>query len=367
MTGPATMPAEKTHEPAAVLEGLGPELGPRVLVTGACGFLGRLLVEALVALGCEVRALDVAPPVVEQTGTDPVIADIRDAEAVAAACTDVDVVFHTAARIVLHGIGPKAVADEVWSINEGGTKTLLAAARAAGVGRFIFTSSHNVVLDRPCQELDETAPYATRFTDVYTPSKIAAERAVLEADEPGGMRTCALRPGGIWGPGGVMLEAFLGEVVKGTFRAYMGDPEATVDNTHIDTLIRAELLAAHGLQTTPERVGGQAYFITDDERLNGMRWFEPALTELDYPIPRVWVPTWLVYGFGWLMEVIYLLGGPTPLITRASVLKVCRTSSLKVDKARDHLGWAPLWSRDTGMAALTPWLQARHDELKGTP
>ena len=364
MTASTTTFREQAHDLDAVLEGLGPDLGPRALVTGAGGFLGRHLVEALVRLGCEVRALDVTPAFIERTGIETVIADVRDEAAVAAACAGVDVVFHTAARIVLHGIGPKAVRDEVWSINEGGSRTLLAAARAAGVGRFVFTSTHNVVLDGPCHELDETAPYATHFVDVYTPSKIAAERAVLEADEPGGMRTCALRPGGIWGPGGVMIEAFLGELVKGTFRAYMGDPESTVDSTHIDTLVRAELLAASGLQTRPERIGGQAYFITDDERLNGLRWFEPVMTALDYPIPRIWIPTWLVYSFGWVMEIIYLLGGPRPVVTRSSILKVCRTSSLKVDKARDHLGWAPLWSRDTGLAVLMPWLQARHDAIK---
>lgn len=352
----------------ALTAGVHPaDVGPVALVTGARGFVGKRLVDALVHLGVEeVRALDVslhdAPP---RKGVVPVVADVRDSRAMLAACEGVSTVFHTAARIALHGIGPPSEAREVDGVNVGGTKSVCTAAEAQGVKRLVHTSSHNVVLGPyPLDEVDESVPYVDRFIDVYTPSKIEAERVVLSSDTEGGLRTCALRPGGIWGAGGYMMTAFLGELVKGTFRVYIGRPENLVDQTHLDNLVRAELLAAKGLSRHPERVGGQAYFITDDERLNGMAWFEPVIRQLGYPVPTRWIPRGPVYLAGWLMECIYRLGGPAPVITRASIHKVTCSSSLRTDKARRDLGWEPLVQRDEGLRAMAQWIDAAHERAK---
>ena len=343
------------------------DLGPTVLVTGARGFVGQRLVEALVHLGCTVRAADLASPGSHSPpGVEPLVADVCDLDAMSAACAGVDTVFHTAARIALHGIGPKHVEEALFQVNVGGTRTLLEAAQTQGVKHLVFTSSHNVVLGRePVHEAHEdSTPYASEFIDIYTPSKIEAERLVLASDTPNGLRTCALRPGGIWGAGGVMMVSFLEQLTKGSLVAFLGKPDTVLDNTHLDNLVRAELLAAAGLSRRPEVVGGQAYFVTDDERINGLSWFAPAIIQLGYKVPTLWLPSKPMYFVGWCLELVYRLGGPAPTITRASIHKVTCSSSLKMDKARAHLGWEPVVQQEDGLRSLGQWLDGAHARMK---
>jgi 3beta-hydroxy-delta5-steroid dehydrogenase/steroid delta-isomerase len=262
-------------------------------------------------------------------------------------------VFHAAAAMSFVGTGPTAARERVFSINVGGTRAVLEGAAAAGVRALVATSSANVVLDRELVEVGEEVPYASTFVDWYGESKAEGERLVRAADTPGGLRTVALRPGGIWGPGegGLMITAFLDQLAAGRFVATLGRPDAVVDNTHVDSLVRAELLAARALRWTPDIVGGQAYFVTDDERLHGTAWFRPLVEGLGHRWPRARIPGRVAYALAWLGEQAYRLGGPEPVLTRIGVLKLDRSSALRVDRARRDLGYAPLWTRDTGLAA----------------
>jgi 3beta-hydroxy-delta5-steroid dehydrogenase/steroid delta-isomerase len=349
---------------AAVTEGLDETVGPRCLVTGGAGYVGRHLCRALLALGCEVRSLDLAPS--PEPGVRSLVGDVRSPKDCAAACEGVDTVFHVAAVITLCGLAPGEVAERIHSVNALGTEVLLAAAREAGVGRLVHTSSINVVIDRRLVEVDEVAPYGTAFVDLYSPAKVIAERAALAADTPGGLRTAALRPGGVWGPGdSFMLRTFLQELAAGRFLATVGDGSATADNTHVFSLVRAQLLAARRLGEAPEGVGGRAYFVTDDERVNGMAWFRPVAEGLGYRYPRLWIPGWLGYLAGWTCEAVYALGGPAPSLSRMAALKLSRTASFRIDRAREELGYAPLVDHKAGLALHLEDYRALHDALAG--
>jgi len=74
---------------------------------------------------------------------------------------------------------------------------------------------------------------------------------VLAADTPDGLRTCALRPGGVWGndTGSMMIKSFLTQFATGKFTALIGNGKATMDNTHVDNLVDAQLLAAKNLRS----------------------------------------------------------------------------------------------------------------------
>ena len=113
----------------------------------------------------------------------------------------------------------------------------------------------------------------------------------------------------------------------------------------------AGLFAARALRRTPDVVGGQAYFVTDDERLHGTAWFRPLVEGLGHRWPRARIPGRVAYALAWLGEQAYRFGGPEPVLTRIGVLKLDRSSALRVDRARRDLGYAPLWTRDTGLAA----------------
>ena len=88
-----------------------------------------------------------------------------------------------------------------FAVNVGGTENLVHAAQAAGVKRFVYTASNSVVMGgQQISGGDETMPYTTRFNDLYTETKVIAEKFVLGENGVAGMLTCSIRPSGILGP-----------------------------------------------------------------------------------------------------------------------------------------------------------------------
>lgn len=333
-------------------------IGPRCLVTGGAGYVGANLVRRLREAGCEVRSFDV----IEHTpgpGVETMVGDLRDYDRLRAACDGVDTVFHTAAVIKLLEIARPSLRRFVFDVNVGGTRNIVRAAADAGVGALVHTSSFNVVLDRALTGCDETLPYATRSRDLYTASKIEAEKLLLAADADGGPRTCALRPGGIWGSdtGAMMIRSFLEEVAAGNFKVLIGNGKAVIDNTHVDNLVDAQLLAAKALRANPDVTGGQPYFITDDEPVNGLEWFRPLVEGLDQPFPTFRLPGGPMRFVGRMMEVAHLFGAPEPKLTRRGVRNLTESMSLRIDKARRELEYHPRYNRANGMPLLLP--QAR--------
>lgn len=342
------------------------EVGRVCLVTGGAGYLGRHLVRALLDLGCEVRVLDRAP--ITEPGVTAFQGDLADAALLQAACAGVDTVFHAAAVITLLGVARQAVRERVFRINVDGTRQVIHACQASGVGRLVYTSSANVVIDRELVEVDESVPYASAWVDLYGESKAEAERLVRAANSPA-LRTVALRPGGIWGPGGggFMIDAFLRQLAERRFVATIGDGAAVVDNTHVYSLVRAELLAARALRHTPERVGGQAYFITDDERINGIAWFRPLVEALGEPWPSRALPGRAMYLLAWSLEWAHYLGAPEPPLTRIGIAKLIRSSAFRIDRARDDLGYAPLIDHRAGLRLHHADYEASFRALRGAP
>ncbi len=155
----------------------------RVLVTGGSGFVGANLVTELLERGHQVRSFDRAPsPLPAHPRLQVLQGDICDTDTVAAAVDGIDTVFHTAAIIDL--MGGASVTDEYrqrsFAVNVGGTENLVHAAQAAGVKRFVYTASNSVVMGgKRISGGDETLPYTERFNDLYTETKVVAEKFVL--------------------------------------------------------------------------------------------------------------------------------------------------------------------------------------------
>lgn len=118
------------------------------------------------------------------------------------------------------------------AVNVGGTQNVLREASAAGARRLVHTSTNNVAFDgRPVVDGDETYPYAEGARDLYTATKLRAEKCVLAANDEGGLLTCAIRPGGIFGPGEErILPALVEQCAKGRLVIVIGDGRAASDN-----------------------------------------------------------------------------------------------------------------------------------------
>src|SRR4029079_4363207 len=111
-----------------------------VLLTGATGFLGQHVLRELLLTGTKVRALSrsaAGDALLRGLGAEPVRADVTDADAVRAAMTGVDAVFHTAADTNTW----RPNNDSQTRTNVGGAQNLLAAAKANNVIAFLHTSS----------------------------------------------------------------------------------------------------------------------------------------------------------------------------------------------------------------------------------
>ncbi|MCA9623224.1 MAG: NAD-dependent epimerase/dehydratase family protein [Myxococcales bacterium] len=146
----------------------------KILVTGATGKVGSRLVTHLVQRGDEIRALVRDPERAATTlsaRVELVAGDLLDAGSLANATRGVEAVVHCAA--FFRGATP----EQAHAVNDLGTRHLAQAARAASVGRFVFTSTGLVYGSTGGRPVDEEAPCAA--IDAYPVSKLAAERFLL--------------------------------------------------------------------------------------------------------------------------------------------------------------------------------------------
>ena len=200
---------ESYAEAAAVLR------GKRVLVTGATGFTGGALAEALAELGAEVRVFARRPQGLAarlQGQVEVACGDVRDRQAVARAVSECDVVYHIAALSRDASTKPQAY----WDVNVGGTEAVLEACAEQRVARLVYCSTmgvHGSVRRIPS---DERAPL--RPGDAYQRSKLVAEQRVWTWHHATGIPTSVVRPAGIYGPGDLRLPAGLDR------HRYVGQP-----------------------------------------------------------------------------------------------------------------------------------------------
>ncbi|MGI9591659.1 MAG: NAD-dependent epimerase/dehydratase family protein [Myxococcota bacterium] len=338
--------------------------GLRVLVTGGAGFLGRALLRELakVPLG-ELRVFDLAevdlhefPDVVSRRG------DVRDADAVFDACRGVDVVVHAASQIDWG----HASSDELAEVNVGGTENVLRACRATRVRGLVYTSSMDAVCGtRPLVQVDETLPYPVRFTNEYARTKALAEQAVIRANTPE-LRTCALRPCGMFGEGDPYHVANVLRVVKaGNLPFRIGNGRAAFEHVYVGTVAHAHVLALRALLEPGSAVGGERYFITDETpAVNFFEFMEPVLKELGYelpprsrhlPYPVAWTLGALLEGVAWISRPV---GRFAPTLTRSSVRFVGHDHTFVGDKARRELGYEPIYAESDALKRTVEWFRS---------
>lgn len=317
--------------------------GTQVLVTGAAGFLGSALVEALCARGISVRALVRRPAALG--AAEIVQGDLRDPEALARACEGIDLVFHTAAKA--GGWGDPA---EYEAVNVGGTEALLRAAHAAGVRAFVYTSSPSVVFDgRPIEGEDERLPYARRFLADYPRTKALAEKRVLDFE---GLPTLALRPHLIWGPGDRHLLPRL--VARGKRLKRVGPGDPLTDTIYIDNCVHAHLLAGARLLDAPEGVAGRPFFVSDDRPVGLWTMANRLLEAAGAPTIRGRTPGNVARLAATLFEAWHRLtrNPREPLVTRFAVEQFLAPQWYDISAAKRDLGYAPIVTIEEGLEAL---------------
>ena len=341
----------------------------RVLVTGGSGFVGANLVTELLSRGLDVRSFDRAPsPLPEHPKLQTVVGDITDTDDVAAAVEGVDTVIHTAAIIDL--MGGASVTDEYrersFAVNVGGTRTLVHAAQAAGVSRFVYTASNSVVMSKQViAGGDETLPYTERFNDLYTETKVAAEKFVLGQNGEHGMLTCSIRPSDIWGRGDqTMFRKVFESVLAGHVKVLVGSKDVKLDNSYVHNLIHGFILAAEHLVpggTAP----GQAYFINDGEPINMFEFSRPVVEACGEPFPTFRVPGKLVWFVMRVWQFLHFrVGAPKPLLEPLAIERITIDNYFSIAKAQRDLGYVPLFTTEQAMADCLPYYTDLYAKMK---
>lgn len=322
----------------------------RALVTGGGGFLGRYVVEQLVSRGDTVRTFSRGDyPELERLGVEAVRGDIRDRDAVIAACENVEVVFHTAA---LPGIWGKW--ETYHAINTLGTHHVVDGCREHGVGRLVFSSSPSVTFDGADQKgVDESVPYPQKWLCHYPHSKALAEQHVLAANN-GGLATCALRPHLIWGPRDGHLVPRLIERAKSGQLRRVGDGTNLVDMIYVENAAEAHLRAADALAVGDSLVRGRAYFISQGEPVNCWDWINDLLALVDVPPISKSISQSAASCIGAVMESVYglLRIQSEPRMTRFLAAQLATDHYFDITRAREDFGYEASVSTVEGMRRL---------------
>lgn len=285
----------------------------RAFVTGSTGFIGGNLVRALLAGGLEVRAL-VRPAGdrrnIEGLPLELVEGDLGESRLLAEQIAGCDVVFHVAAHYSLWARDREAI----YRANVAGTENLLAAARQAGVSRFIHTSSVAAIGVPPEGELgtEQTTTTLAALVSDYKKSKYLAEQAALRAAREG-LDVVIVNPSTPIGahdvkptPTGEIVLRFL----QGRMPAYVHTGLNLID---VDDVVSGHILAWQRGRT------GERY-ILGNRNLTLKQMLDLLSAITGRPAPRISIPHLVPLAVAFIDEMVLArFFGKTPQVSVSSV------------------------------------------------
>jgi len=311
------------------------------LVTGATGLLGSHIAERLVAQERRVRAL--VRPTSETTflrslGVELFEGDLADVDSCRRAMKDVEVVYHSAAKVGDWGS---------WNEFQVGcldaTENLAQAALEARVERFVHISSTSAY-GHPAEggpPVEETAPLGQNLWpvwDYYTISKVECERLLWRHVEGSGLRLSVIRPSWLYGERDRTTVARLVTRLKAGKVPLIGNGDNPLSAIYAGNVADAAILAAGD----PSSVG-EAYNITSMGPISQRDWLDHFADACQAPRPTRHAPYRLVFAVALGLEAAGKLRRRKrpPLITRYATWLMGRNLVYSTAKAETKLGWKP--------------------------
>ena len=307
----------------------------RVLVTGGAGFIGSHIVEALVALGADVVAMD------DLSGgswdnlngfgekVTKLTSSILDEHAMSHAVEGCHYIFHEAALASV----PQSVAEPVrfYQVNAMGTLNLMQAARHGNVERIVYAGSSSAYgdggEDGPKTELMPAMPVSP-----YASSKLAGEEIMRAWSRSYGLDTAVVRYFNIFGPRqnansayAAVIAAFANVFAKGATPIIHGDGGQTRDFVFVHNVVHANLLAAR----CPRKLGGEIFNVGTGHSISVNELYERTAELMGKAGQKA------------------IHEGP-----RAGDV---RHSSADITKARRELGYVPIVSFEQGLIPTIQW------------
>ncbi|MGA3122980.1 MAG: NAD-dependent epimerase/dehydratase family protein [Polyangiaceae bacterium] len=322
------------------------------LVTGATGFLGPHLVQALVAKGrrvrCIVRDRGRAAPLVA-LGADVQQGELLDPDAVARALVSVERVFHLAGGGKVSATSAEGLAA-LRAANVAPVKAVVDAAGAAGVTRVIVFSSISAMGVQLDTTLDEDSPCRPK-----TPHEIAkyeSEQVALESGRRGGVPVVILRPSQIYGPGDVRSEIpKLLRLARLGLVPLFGGGSGRVPWVFVSDVVDATLSAAD----RPAAVG-RTYIVSDAESYRFADVVHAMARSLGRERGGIAVPRAIAEPAIAAVERAMLAFGRDPVFTRHRLRSIMGHRSVSIERARRELGYVPRVGLLDGIERTVRWV-----------
>lgn len=317
----------------------------RVVITGGTGFLGSHLAEAFLEDGHDVSILARRPEAARawESRTRVTIGEITDATALDQAFQGASVALH----LVSNFRTAAGAAGTYWQTNVRGTEEALAAARRAGVRRFVHVSTigvHGHVRSTPA---DESSPFHPG--DLYQETKAVAETHVRNQAGEGGMEIVVVRPCSMYGPGDVRMLKMFRMLAKRTFFT-LGPCAENFHAVYIDDLIDGfrRVVAAEGIHGEVFILGGPRYVPLRD-------YLGVAARAVGAPPPWIRLPYGPALALSTLCEKACVPLGIEPPLHPRRVRFFRNNRAFSIEKARRVLGYDPRIDLEEGMARTVAW------------
>jgi len=323
----------------------------KILVTGGGGFLGQVLCRGLRERGHEVVSFNRGRyDALDRLGVTQVQGDLAQRDAVIAAATGCDAVFHNAAKA-----GAWGSYESYHLANVVGTQNVIDACRAHGIGRLVYTSTPSVT-HRKTHPVEggtaDTVPYGDHLKAPYAATKQVAEKLVIAANDAT-LATVSLRPRLIWGVGDNQLLPRLVERAKAGRLRFVGDGNNRIDTTYVDNAAQAHFDAFEHL-APGAACAGRAYFISNGEPRTVREIVNGLLGAAGAPQVDKTIPFGVAYAAGVVCEGLWHalpLKGEPPM-TRFLAEQLSTTHWYDMAPARRDFGYVPAVSIHEGLTRL---------------
>lgn len=323
-----------------------------ILVTGATGHIGNVLVRELASQGKQVRTL-VLPGedcrALTGLEVERVEGDVLNPVSLSRAMQGVENVYHLAGLISILG-GKNGMVHQV---NVQGTHNMLEAALRAGVRRFVYTSSIHAITRVPHGlTIDESIAYdpATAIS-AYDRSKAEASLAVLQAVRQG-LDAVIVCPTGVIGPYDYRRSE-MGQLIFDSMRRQLQFwVEGAYDFVDVRDVARGEVLACE------KGLAGQSYILSG-ERITVLRLLQLVKEITGAHSVHIRIPLSIARFSTLFTPVFYRLSKIRPRLTPYALETLCSNSNISHAKARRELGYSPRSLRES-LADTVRWFQENY-------
>ena len=322
----------------------------KILITGATGLLGGHLIQALQQRDEQIRALVLPAENAEKLlaqGVEVVRGDVTDASTLASAVKDRELIIHLAGMM-----GVDRPLADYRLVNVSGSENLYRAAQAAGVRRFVQTSSHTVYglgYGRFLTEKDALRP----DPDPYSLTKAEGDRLIRRLMLTSNMETVILRPGTFFGPEDRLHFGRIAQRIKNGKGVIIGQGDNALPFCYVTDVVQGFLLAAYH-----EKAPGNVYNISNDRPLTQHELLNAVADDISCERPGRHLPYLPMYYGSIVAERIAHITHTRPLVTRLGVMMFGSDNRHSVEKARRELGYEPKVEIREGIKLAAAWFNA---------